>query len=74
MRKFRISSLMKSELDAAMEEANLTTLQHNIIVLLNKEELADDGIMQKLHVSRNKYYAEKRIAVRKIKYIFEKKP
>lgn len=52
-----------------MVEANLTTLQSKIVLELNAEELNDVGIMQKLHVSHSKYYAEKRIAINKIKKV-----
>lgn len=47
----------------------MTTLQCKIIAELNREELNDIGIMQKLHVSHSKYYAEKRIAINKIKKV-----
>ena len=64
--KFRISNLSKSQLTAAIDEANLTTLQRKIVMELNSEELNDLGIMYKYHLGKEKYYAEKRIALKKI--------
>ena len=51
---------------AAVEEANLTTLQRKIVMELNTEELNDLGIMYKYHLGHEKYYAEKRVALKKI--------
>lgn len=64
--KFRISNLSRSQLAAAVEEANLTTLQRKIVMELNSEELNDLGIMYKYHLGHEKYYAEKRVALKKI--------
>ena len=68
--KFRVSNLRKSQLMAAVEEANLTTIQRKIVMELNSEELNDLGIMYKLHLGHEKYYAEKRIALKKIQDAF----
>ena len=64
--KYRISNLRKSQLLAAIEEANLTTIQRKIVMELNAEELNDLGIMYKYRIGHEKYYAEKRIALKKI--------
>ena len=40
--KFRVSNLRKSQLLAAIEEANLTTIQRKIVMELNAEGLASD--------------------------------
>lgn len=64
--KFRVSNLPKSVLTAAIDEANLTTLQKKIVAELNSEELNDLGIMYKFNIGHEKYYAEKRIAIKKI--------
>lgn len=70
--KFRVSSLSKSELIAAMDEANLTPLQNKIVLALNREDKTDTGIMLDLHLSRNRYYAEKRIALSKMQKAIQK--
>ena len=57
--KFRVSNLPKSVLTAAIDEANLTTLQKKIVAELNSEELNDLGIMYKFNIGHEKYYAEK---------------
>ena len=44
----------------------MTALQSRIVCELNLEDLNDIGIMHKLHLSQAKYYAEKRVALRKI--------
>ncbi len=64
--KFRVSNLRKSQLMSAVEEANLTTIQRKIVMELNSEELNDLGIMYKYNLGKEKYYAEKRIALKKI--------
>lgn len=69
MSKFRVSNLTKRQLTEAMEEANLTRTQRRIVDELNREELKDVGIMRKLHLSNSRYYAEKRIALRKIEEV-----
>lgn len=66
MSKFRVSNLTKRQLTEAMEKANLTRTQRRIVEELNREELNDIGIMTKLHLSNRRYYAEKRIALKKI--------
>ena len=64
--KIRVSSLTRRELETAISEANLTPLQTRLVLLLNKEELNDTGIMMELHISHHKYYAEKAAALTKI--------
>ena len=66
MSKFRVSNLTKRQLTEAMEKANLTRTQRKIVEESNREELNDIGIMAKLHLSNRRYYAEKRIALKKI--------
>ena len=56
---------------AAIEEANLTTIQRKIVLELNAEELNDLGIMYKHHIGHEKYYTEKRIALKKIQDALE---
>ena len=69
--KFRLSNLRKSQLLAAIEEANLTTIQRKIVLELNAEELNDLGIMYKYRIGHEKYYAEKKIALKKIQDALE---
>ena len=64
--KLRVSNLTKRELETAISEANLTPLQTRLVLLLNREELNDEGIMMELCVSRKRYYAEKAAALAKI--------
>ena len=64
--KFRVSNLTKKELERAINEANLTATQLQIIIELNKEERDDSGIMAMLSLGKSKYYAEKRIALKKL--------
>ena len=64
--KMRVSNLTKRELETAISEANLTPLQTRLVLLLNREELTDAGIMMELCVSHHKYYAEKSAALAKI--------
>ena len=64
--KLRVSNLTKRELETAISEANLTPLQTRLVLLLNKEELNDEGIMLELHVCRETYYREKKLALSKI--------
>lgn len=66
MHRFRVSNLTKKELERAIDLANLTPLQLRIIMELNREERDDIGIMYLLKISKSKYYAEKRIALRKL--------
>ena len=46
--------------------ANLTGLQTRIVLALNREELTDEGIMLDLHVCRETFYREKKLALSKI--------
>lgn len=64
--KFRVSNLTKKELERAIELANLTETQIQIVLELNKEKRNDEGIMLFLNLTRSRYYAEKRIAIKKL--------
>ena len=64
--KFRVSNLTKKELEAAIEGANLTALQLEIVLALNCEEKNDVGIMMDLCLPNNRYYAEKKTALCKL--------
>lgn len=64
--KFRVSNLTKKELERAIELANLTETQIQIVLELNKEKRNDEGIMLFLKLTRGRYYAEKRIAIKKL--------
>ena len=68
--KMRVSNLTKRELETAISEANLTPLQTRIVYALNREELTDEGIMMDLHVCRETYYREKKLALSKISRTF----
>lgn len=57
----------------ALTEGNLTPLQRKIVEELNAEELNDIGIMHKLHLGQCKYYAEKRLALKKISDVLNSK-
>lgn len=70
--KFRVSNLTKRELEQAIELANLTETQLKIILELNREKLGDTGIMSLLSLGKSKYYAEKRIALKKLIHVLEK--
>ena len=64
--RLRVSNMTKRELETAISEANLTPLQTRIVYALNREELTDEGIMMDLHVCRETYYREKKLALSKI--------
>lgn len=69
--KFRVSNLTKRELERVIEQANLTDTQTKIVLELNREQRDDLGIMILLNLPRTKYYAEKRIALKKIVNVLE---
>jgi hypothetical protein len=52
-----------------LEEGNLTREQEQILLLLDKDELFDFGIMTKLGLSRNHYYDVKAVILSKIERI-----
>lgn len=61
-----LSFLSKSEVAHLDEQIGFTDNEKQIIEHLVKNDLTDDGIMLKLHLSRNKYYKIKLNAVYKI--------
>lgn len=61
-----LSFLSKSEVEHLDDKIGFTDIEKEIIEHLVKNDLTDDGIMLKLHLSRNKYYKVKLNAVYKI--------
>lgn len=61
-----LSFLSKSEVEHLDDKIGFTDTEKEIIEHLVKNDLTDDGIMLKLHLSRNKYYKVKLNAVYKI--------
>lgn len=69
----RISSLTRSELEAILDEGNFSQEQEQVFRLLNKDELFDIGIMQKLGLSNRHYYDVKSVVMSKIERIATEK-
>lgn len=65
----RISSLTRSELEKILDQGNFTEEQERIFNLLNKDDLFDFGIMQKLGLSNRRYYDVKAVVLAKVERI-----
>ena len=65
----RISSLTRSELEAILDEGNFSQEQEQVFRLLNKDELFDIGIIQKLGLSKDHYYDVKGVVLSKVERI-----
>ena len=53
------------------EEANFTPLQAQIYEELASEERNNEGIILQLHLSPDRYYAEKKIVIAKVQAVLE---
>ena len=71
--KYRISSEVAtmSLRRKVREEANFTPLQAQIFEELASEERNNEGIILQLHLSPDRYYAEKKIVVAMVQAVLE---